>query len=103
MTAVLQVNADNGQTGIDVYNYMIENSIISDYPSGGYMYDWYAKETDNIMLSGTFDGITLNNARITRANNYPNIGGFDLIWEGKGSYHYGYFYKNGRVSCWDDD
>lgn len=104
MNVVLLVNADNGQTGIDVYNYMMDNSEVFSF-NEGLSYLWTAKDSDNIMLSGTFDGVTLNNARITIADNTPineNLY-FELTWDGQESYHFGLLGHDGSVVCWDDD
>lgn len=104
MNVVLQVNADNGQTGIDVYNYMMDNSEVFIFNEGP-SYLWTAKYSDNIMLSGTFDGVTLNNARITSSDNTPTNENlyFELSWNGQGSYHVGLLGHDGSVHCWDDD
>jgi hypothetical protein len=108
INVTLLVNQNNGQTGIDVFNYMINNSIISNPPgeSDRFVYDWYAKDNDNILLSGTFDGITLDNVRVIKANNYPNGGvnyWFELDYEGKGSFISALLYKDGLLECYDDE
>ena len=41
-------SGDNGQTGIDVYNYLIEHGIPNE--AGGY--DWESPETDNLLITG---------------------------------------------------
>lgn len=106
MNAVLQVDSENGKTGIDVFNYMLANSIPNPVSGNTIYYCWYAKDNDNIMLSGTFDGITLNNARITGGSYYSASGeatSFELLWEGQGIFHMGVITKDGYVDCWDDD
>lgn len=97
--AVLKINADNGQLGIDVYNYMFENSVLS--PLG--YHNWEAKDSDNVLVDGIFDGITVHNARVTYASAKTIGSAFDLFWDGKGSWHVGKLYADGSTRFYDDD
>lgn len=72
-------DGDNGQTGIDVYNYFIENGT----PNAAEGYDWESTEMDNLLITGA----GLVNQRVEYANSDWS-GFFYFGWSGMSYYWY---------------
>ena len=84
-------DGDNGQTGIDVYNYFIENGM----PNAAGGYDWESTEMDNLLITGA----GLVNQRVEYATS-DELGYFYFFWSGMSDYWYielasdGYLYMD---------
>lgn len=71
-------NGDNGQLGIDVYNYLIEHGIPNE--AGGY--DWESTEMDNLLITG--EGLV--NQRVDHATKDGWDDMFYFFWAGMDGY-----------------
>lgn len=87
-------NGANGQTGIDVHNYLVANGI----PNAAGGYDWESKETDNLLITGS----GLVNQRVDSATS-GNDGIFYFFWTGMDSYWYITLQSDGYVFVDYDD
>lgn len=80
-----------------VYEYMEQNQYVSEFTGQP---AWDAKENDNILINGTFNSITLNNARVLYADKVADD--WEITWEGKNDmYDYGYITSEGDLVMTD--
>jgi hypothetical protein len=92
ITIVLIPNTMNDDNKM-VYEYMEQNQYVSEFTGQP---AWDAKENDNILINGTIDNITLNNARVLYADKVA--GDWEITWEGKNDmYDYGYITSEGDL------
>lgn len=89
-SAVLN-SGSNGQTGIDVYNYIVSRST-----TDGVSKNWVAMDSDNILING----LSYTNQRVTHAYVYESY--VELSWEGKSTFIFVYLYADGRLEMEDD-
>lgn len=87
-------NGANGQTGIDVHNYLVANGI----PNAAGGYDWESKETDNLLITGS----GLVNQRVDSATSI-NDGVFYFFWTGMDDYWYITLDPDGYLDVFYDD
>lgn len=97
LSAVLTPN-DITRTNIMVFNYILANSTTDSQGSK----DWFPRETDDIVITGTFQGNVLNRAKVLNAYRLRGDMFFTLEWEGQSIWHYGYLYQDGMLDMGDD-
>lgn len=86
------------ETNKKVYDYILANSTTDHVGTK----DWYPCESDDIVITGTFDGIVLTGAKVVNAYCYPGVPYFELEWEGQSVWHYGWLYEDGLLDMGDD-
>ena len=69
------VDGDNGQLGVDLYNYMLDNSVIDSAGTKDYIF----KENQQLFISGG----GLNKQLIEYVSMYNNLTTFEFSWSGK--------------------
>ena len=94
---------DNGQLGIDIFNYFTEKA--SQNFDGTYHYDYTPSTSEAVYISGNVSGRPVSNARIVifTADIYEINRYLSINWEGKESYEAGTISAGGLVNCWNDD
>lgn len=86
---------DNGQLGIDVYNYLVDNGT----PNAAGGLDWESTEVDNLLITG--EGLT--NQRVARCTSDSKGGWFWFSWDNMSDWWLIYLYPNGYLNLEYDD
>lgn len=86
---------DNGQLGIDVYNYLVDNGTPNE--AGGY--DWWSTEADNLLVTG--NGLT--NQRVEYGTSTSQGDVFYFLWDNMDSYWFIYLWPDGHLDMDYDD
>ena len=96
-SAVLTPN-EMTSTNKMAFNYILANSTTDSQGSK----DWFPRETDDIVITGTFQGNVLNRAKVLNAYRLRGDMFFTLEWEGQSIWHYGTLQQDGMLYMDDE-
>lgn len=86
---------DNGQLGIDVYNYLVDNGT----PNAAGGYDWEATEEDNLLITG--EGLVNQRVIFATSDRYDMV--FWFSWTGMDSWLVIRLRPDGYLDMYYDD